>query len=440
MNKRQLIGFVVISLLMLVWPIAHTTSLREFLLGVSLIWFVWLAWCSRPHILPVSLQIPLWIIFGLSLWLAAVAILVSPDTAWSLDEIRGQWLKGLAALVVGGCAGLVAGRSESMRFWAPTLLFAPLVVYVIYTDLLVLSGFAASGTIPLRLPVLGSGPDKANFVTNLFLAFVLAEIFLRVVHGRRTLWVNNAVLGVMLSLGLLAEYANSMRNGYAEFVLLVLLVVVLFVSNQIDRWSRRVLASAVVALVLVVGIAGVVSYKSDPRWQTFYETFAIAWDIDKYEHWRDPATRGYPLLSSGQPVEASAYLRVTALRSGFRLIATNPLGVGFGRNAYGHALQMQIGDKGLGHSHSGMVDMAIGGGIPGAVLWLAFLGSLFSLGWRRFRDSRDYAPLLLMLLVTGYSVRMLVDSVIRDHMLQQFLLLAGLLAVLSMPQRTKASA
>jgi hypothetical protein len=50
--------------------------------------------------------------------------------------------------------------------------------------------------------------------------------------------------------------------------------------------------------------------------------------------------------------------------------------------------------------------------------------------WRHCRGGANYAALLLLLLLTDYGARMLLDSVIRDHMLQQFMFLAGLAAVL----------
>jgi O-antigen ligase len=128
-------------------------------------------------------------------------------------------------------------------------------------------------------------------------------------------------------------------------------------------------------------------------------------------------------------------MRISALKEGALLIVDHPLGIGFGRNAYGHGLEAKYGEKGLGHSHSGLMDLAIGTGIPGTILWLTFLVALFLVGWRRFREAPDYPPLLLMLGVGGYGFRMLVDSVIRDHMLQQFLLMAGLLAVLATTRR-----
>ena len=65
------------------------------------------------------------------------------------------------------------------------------------------------------------------------------------------------------------------------------------------------------------------------------------------------------------------------------------------------------------------------------VVWIAFLGSLAWLGLRRFLDTGSYAGLALLFVVLDFSTRLLLDSVTKDHMMQQFMLVAGLLAVLA---------
>jgi hypothetical protein len=56
-------------------------------------------------------------------------------------------------------------------------------------------------------------------------------------------------------------------------------------------------------------------------------------------------------------------------------------------------------------------------------------------GWRSFFDRGNAHGLLLFLLATGYAGRMALDSVNKDHMLQMFLFLAGLLLMLTAPPR-----
>jgi hypothetical protein len=238
-------------------------------------------------------------------------------------------------------------------------------------------------------------------------------------------------LAGLIAAALLAEYSNGMRNGIAEFGLTLMFLAVLLIRDKRRRLGVPLLLGGVVSLLLIAVTFAYLNYKADSRWQVIGETAAIAWHTEGNKAWLDPRGNPLPLLANGTPVDHSAYMRVSALKEGARLIVDHPLGIGFGRNAYGHGLMAKYGETGLGHSHSGLMDLAIGTGILGIILWLTFLAALFLVGWRRFREAPDYPPLLLMLVVGGYGFRMLVDSIIRDHMLQQFLFLAGLLAVLT---------
>jgi O-antigen ligase len=158
-------------------------------------------------------------------------------------------------------------------------------------------------------------------------------------------------------------------------------------------------------------------------------TVSIAWDTEHYKAWQDNGRDGWPKLPSGERVDDSAYQRIAWLKEGLLLFKEHPYGIGFGRDAFGHGLKAKYGQGG-GHSHSGLLDMAIGLGIPGVLLWLVFFSSLASVAGRQYRANRNYAALLLLLLLTDYGARMVLDSVIRDHMLQQFMFLAGLAAVM----------
>ena len=132
-----------------------------------------------------------------------------------------------------------------------------------------------------------------------------------------------------------------------------------------------------------------------------------------------------PKLKSGEQVGQSNYERIAWLKEGIKLVADNPLGVGFDRLAFGHALKVKFGERGRGHSHSSLIDFAVGTGIPGLAMWCAFLGYLMVTSIRRFIKYRSYFALLLLFTVGNFGMRMVVDSNLRDHMLQQFIFLAG---------------
>ena len=85
-------------------------------------------------------------------------------------------------------------------------------------------------------------------------------------------------------------------------------------------------------------------------------------------------------------MDASAYMRIAWFKEALVFIGEHPLGIGYGRNAFGHGIKIKYGKR-VGHSHSGILDLTIGTGIPGALLWLGFLLSLVYLAFRRFNTS-----------------------------------------------------
>jgi hypothetical protein len=437
MTKTNLAGLVLLTLLFFIWPVPHTIAARETLLWLSLLFFGFVAYRRRAPLPWAELRWPA-LAFGLlTLWIVIGALWVSDETRWSLGEIRGQWAKGIAALLVGAFgAAVLAQAGQASRLL--TALAAVLMLQVLFIDLLALKGLFTDGAISRRLIILGAGPDKSNYVVNMMLVVLLAETFVRATGRPRVLRLPTPVLAAFIGAGLFGEYVTSMRNGLIELTLILVVLLALFLAVQHRRFSRVALATGVVLVLVVLGVLGYLNYRMDPRWQKLVDTIPLALDTRTHLGWLDEPKYGLPTLPDGSPVEGSAYQRIAAIKVGSELVLQYPLGVGFGRNAYGHALRKQY-ETPLGHSHSGIIDLAVGTGIPGVLLWLAFLGSLLTLGWRRFRAQFDLAPLLLLLVVAGYCLRMLIDSIIRDHMLQQFLFLVGVFAVLSVSRTAGSS-
>ncbi|MFD2448987.1 hypothetical protein ACFSQE_11610 [Vogesella fluminis] len=75
-----------------------------------------------------------------------------------------------------------------------------------------------------------------------------------------------------------------------------------------------------------------------------------------------------------------------------------------------------------------MIEFMIGMGFPGLLLWLLALFRLLSLGSDRLRHGIDMPGLWSVLLVLGFSGRMVVENISRDHMLMMFMLFAGFLS------------
>ncbi len=417
-------GLALVVLLFFVWPIPRTISLRDTLLVACLGLFAWQAFRNRKTSFPWQpLRLPFGLYLALSVWIVFVALAVSDETAWALGEIKGQWLKATIALVAGGLFGAIAFRNEGLRRVALIGMGVALLLHVLYVDYEALR--YPSLRAFMRIAGLTEGPDKSNYLTNILLYLLLADICLRFVSHRRFLPIGNIPLVGIVALALLAVLFESLRNGVIELAIVLALAwgVMAAVSNRARRAAMLSVGFVLIAIVLVLGY---LSLRQDDRWRTFLETVPIALDTDN-RAWINEG-QPQPKLASGQTVDWSNYMRIARIKAGVALTLENPLGVGFGRNAFGHAVMKKYGET-SSHSHSGLIDMSIGTGIPGTLLWLGFLASLAILGWRAFRHTRDYYALALLFLVTGYSFRMLVDSTIRDHMLQMFLFLAAFLAV-----------
>jgi len=227
------------------------------------------------------------------------------------------------------------------------------------------------------------------------------------------------------------------RSGFIGLLFLSLSAIYIYIFDQRRRLGLARSLIYAVAIFASLSAFMLANYRADSRWQTFIETASIAWDIDQNRAWLARPGDTWPHLQDGRVVDPSAYARIAWLHAGLRVVADKPLGVGYGRNAFGHALRLTV-DARVGHAHIGWIDLGIGGGWPALALWAAFLGSMAWLGWRHFFNDGQAAGLLLFFITMGYAGRMLLDSVNKDHMLQMFFFLAGLLLVLSQPQRYEA--
>jgi O-antigen ligase len=444
MKKIEIIGPVLLGLLFFVWPIPHTVSLRDILLALNLCFFGYLAWCRGwPRRNLRDLSAPAVILAALTAWMYFVAVFVASETAWSLSEIGSQWIRGLAALIAGAWVAVAVRTESDLKQKALLAIFIALLLHVLYVDLEAMNIWLHDQSFE-RLRGLTEGPDKSNYLTNLLFCFLLAEFFQRIMGKKRVLPFGNGILTTAIAVALVSVSVERMRNGVAVLALLLLVLGAFYLFERRKQLKKPVfLAGVSVLLVITLGGLGLAAMaKENTSLKKLIATIPIAWDTEHYKGWQDEKKYGLPVLPSGETVDPSAYQRIAWLKQGLLMIGEHPFGIGFGRNAFGHGLKAKYGEGG-GHSHSGLLDFAIGTGIPGTLLWLGFFVSLMRLAWKRSRATHSHAAILLMLLLLDFGARMVVDSVIRDHMLQQFMFLVGLAAVLTMaevPEKRKSPA
>jgi O-antigen ligase len=423
-------GLVLFALLLFIYSVPHTVSLRYLLLLGAMGVFGYLA-VKRGNPASLSrLTLPAVLFAALSFWIVIGALFISDDPMRSLSETRGQWLMVLLSLITGVAAAMTVETDHSARQQLLAVVITVLLIHVLIVDVQSLWSAIPSNNLQMSGQGLTAGPDKASFLTNILLAFLLSELFLRLTGKPRTLRINNVLFAAILVLALLSLYAEGRRNAVlALFVMGIGFIVLYWISTgRNQRQWRSIAVASCLFVVLVISLFHATASKRGITWDQMMDTLPVALDTQGHKNWLNIRKYGLPMLSNGKAVEESTYLRVAWLKEGLLLVVEHPLGIGFDRNAFGRGLQLKYGE-GRGHSHSGLLDIAIGTGVPGVVLWMVFLGSLAWLGWRRFLDTGSYAGLALLFVILDFSTRLLLDSVTKDHMLQQFVLVAGLLAV-----------
>ncbi|MGD0283410.1 MAG: hypothetical protein ABSB95_13730, partial [Dissulfurispiraceae bacterium] len=152
MPKRLIInaGFVLLGLLFFIWPVPGTISVRDISTFLLFIIFLYSSFRTRPHYLKTRELAPPFVILAvLTIWIFFEAFFISPETAWSLKEITGQWLMPLLVFVT---AALAAVSVEEGTFLKGrnlmTLFFFILLAHILYVDLYAVYMFARTSVLP----------------------------------------------------------------------------------------------------------------------------------------------------------------------------------------------------------------------------------------------------------------------------------------------------
>lgn len=424
---------VLIAGLMFVWPIMHTIGLRYSLAGLLFIatalWFQ----SNKPLLTQAlksrSIVLTTGALVVLTIWFAFQGFWFSTEAGWIWKEFRSQWVKDilfwLLGLILG--AGVIVRDEKTNRYWLMAMILG-LAGLVVLSAMLVTWVWATTGAIPKMYDGLTGSRTMTSFVTNMLLAFLVGD-FLARARGVTFLPWRVGITIALIVLCLFNTLLSGTRHGWVGVIMLSVSGVMI---HYINGW-RHLTKKAVLflpGLLAVLMLGGWFSWKVDPRWGTLKETLPIAWDIDSNKAWINSDLYPLPKLSTGESVNDSNYQRPAWIHAGVRMVLENPLGVGYGRHAFGHELVRRYPESnppaGL-HAHSGMIDLAVGGGLPAVMIWTLFVLMLVWLGGSAYFKNGSGAGLVLLFLTTGFFGRSLIDSNMRDHSFEQFMFIAGFL-------------
>ena len=426
-------GFIagLIFSLAVVWPIPHTIALRNFLMGGLLI-TLWggTNWEAAGQFARGAARASLFWFLLFTAWILVVAFFVSPFPKWSLSEIEGQWFMGAGALLIGALVALQ--KDSTISSLAIKGALAALVIQAMAVDAqgLWVVGSSDSWLHMARLGGVTAGPGKMSYLTNFLLSALVAEWSLvretPDEGGARLWWVRVGLILCGLSI-----YFEAMRNEIFDISVFVLFVGVVLYRAQAVRAPRRA-ALAVAGMGFIFAAVASTDIILDPRWRSLWATIPIALDTSHHLAWLNAQRFPLPHLPDGQVVSASNYLRIAWIKEGIKEVFAHPLGVGYGRAAFEHALRLKFGslstDIGLNNS---LLTIAIGTGVPGAAIWLCWLGSVVRFSAARLSGSGAFAARFLFLIVMAFAVRMAVDNDMQNYTLEQVLFFIGLLMPLA---------
>jgi len=404
-----------------VFPIPHTIALRNLLLLTGLLTLLATWRTARLPALPPALKPAAWGLAATTAWLVLHSVTVAPAPTVALDNLRGDWIVPLLTTALAACATARVDAGLALRAVVAALLAQMLWMFGWQFLLLLTTGAVADG---FRGIVPFGERDYHSTLAGFLLALLLGER-LAAMSVSGLLAARPARTG--LGLALLADVLLRVRNGTLVSVVLLSLA-----ALRIGRRRLRILLLLAIAAAL-----GGTSLTLDKRWSGLRESLSLGWHSQN-AYWMAGDQTLRPTTPSGDDIDDSAYLRAAWARQALRAIGEHPLGLGFGRDGFGRAVEAKYGFKGMVSSHSGWLDFALGTGLPGLALLLITAGLAIRGGWRQFRQHDDAAGLMFSFLSGGYLLRCLLDGHMSGWRLGLFAFLCGVLVAAMKPEPRQA--
>lgn len=419
--------------LLFILSIPHIIALRNTLMGLLTIIAVYRVIRSRRACNCIS---PMFgrSFFALSLFMGFSlmhSILISHWPTWSLHEFSGQYLTAWILFFV---AYQVFMTNDTRKPRLMVLLFSAGVLLALIEFFHQAFVFAQSGHWPINTTFVTLSHLEYSYIMNICLASAVVIMVQLANTHRVQSWAGVATM-VGIGVIIITNFLCSARNGILGMIFLSLAGIFMLSRARVhQKFSMKTLFVVSLAAGILIAIS-VVALKHDNRDQYLLESVRQGWN---YNNNTSDAWLGcmdnLPTTKNGQLLDISAYLRTAWIHVGINLIAGNPYGYGFARNAFGKAA-MEEGDhpcQGLAHAHSGFIDLGVGLGLIGIFLWLYFCATTIYVVSPMLFDPRRQQSLLVVFLVTGFLGRMLTESIMRDHeLLILMFMLGGLLGELS---------
>jgi O-antigen ligase len=419
------------SLLIFILPIPGTLALRN-VLAVSLMLILFIIFITNKNhkslfrfkefykILKPLIVLTLFILFH--------CIFVSTETALSLSEFKSHWVYPMLYFVIGSLITFHIFKFSSFsKDVLINALFFTLLLHILYLDYFSTKFFLQEYTIKRSGGLLQS-PASANYISNILASIISVEVLYRLRFKDRVLKVSNLFLYLIALIVLFSYLFEGVRFGYiCLFIIGIEFIFFYYLYNRKITLKKKLLSILIFTLIFILPLGA--SIKFDDRWSSIIKTIPLAMETETNLYWQNSHNKDIvPRFESGQISSESNYLRLAWFFKGVEYIRLNPMGIGYSRNAFGRAIEMYEGNNEASgyHSHSSIIDFTIGIGIIGTLIWLFFIYRLINIAYKKASNDYDYYALLTTLLISIFFIRSIIDSNMRDHIFQNFMLILGI--------------
>jgi hypothetical protein len=336
------------------------------------------------------------------------------------SEIKSQFIVPLLFFLSG--ALLVISNFKFLNYKVIfNIIFYAGFLHVFLVVIFALVEYIEIGYLPIRKSYLLE-VNEMSYFTNLVYALFLAEVYSRLVKNKMFLFFNNYTILLFFSIFIFSVYLQGMRWGVITFCITSIFFLFFF-SVQIKVSNLKKIAISVFFLSIFSGIF-IMNIKYDKRWSSMLETIQIVLK-DRSLYWIDKEKYECPKLSNGECVNLSNYLRLKQFLEAITLVKEYPLGVGYSRHAYQNLINeiYNSDDDSFNFPHSGMINLFVGVGIIGMLLYLGFLIYLII---SLINSKSSYAKIFTMFFIVAFHSRSFVDMTFMNHNLKIYFFILGI--------------
>lgn len=432
--QEMQIGFAALILFLLcvglqfVFSLPHVIALRKLLLLLAfLIAFKYFFRVLMGKTQPLLTAFV--VLLVLNVWMLLIAGFISDQALDSFSEWKGQWLPTIMSFVigVGFAAALMQTKIKKPRAVIFFSFLAPITLFLVLNLMAIVLEWLAAGKFIPSLGGIGDHHGVSNYLTAILVPILFVDLYSRILKCKHLLFFSKKITLTVLAIVLCTLVATTDRNGILAF-LITLIAVTALMSAQIRKvYSTKKIITLSVMIVLFMLSISVFVYKIDPRWQNFLGTIPVAWDTEGSLAWLHDDGLNLPTTANGEKVDVSQYYRIAWAREGWRMLAEHPWGVEISRSVFPKLVLEKYGYTTIPHSHNSWIDFGLQVGVPGLILWGIFLILIARFSWRVWRNHDDPLGVVLLVLIILLAIRGLMDSIFRDHEIEQFMLVVGLL-------------